>query len=299
MLRSKRHIVRVNTTVAAASGLGAAALFAAGTAMQYRAAMAAEDRVGLDVRAVATFARHSLTSRRWILGTALLATGFGFHALALHEGPLTLVQPILIVGVLFALPASRHVGGPPLRATDLRWAGLLVAALAVFLITATPSHQGTHGIDSGPAVATVGLGAIGIVTCVVLARRRPQEQTALLLGVAAGIALAGSAALIKASTDVLVRGVIPLLTSWDLYALIAVGAGALLLSQLAYRAGPMIASLPAVNTANPLMSVVIGTAVFDERFRTGVVATGIEVAALATVLVATAALSRRAAQASA
>ncbi len=286
----------VSTTVAAVSGLGAAALFAAGTALQYREVTAAGGRTALDVRAVAAFARNSLTSRRWIIGTVLLGAGLGLHALALHEGPLTLVQPLLIVGVLFALPASRRVGGPPLRAADLRWALLLVAALVLFLVTATPARQGTYGIDGGPAAATFGLGAAGIVACIVLARRRPQDQTALLLGVAAGIALAGSAALIKLTTDVLTRGLIPLLTSWDLYALIAVGGSALLLSQLAYRAGPMIASLPAINTANPLMSVAIGTAVFDERFRTGAAATAIEVAALAVVLVATAALSHRSAQ---
>lgn len=283
--------------MAAVSGLGAAALFAAGTALQYRVATASEHLGGLDLRAVTTFARRSVTSRRWMLGTALLGTGLGLHALALHEGPLTLVQPLLIAGVLFALPASRWVGGPPLRRSDLRWAVVLVGALVLFLVTATPARQGYHGIDTVPALATFATGAASIAVCVVLARRAPQERTAMLLGIAAGIALAGSAALIKVSTDVLAKGVVPLLVSWDFYSLIVVGAAALLLSQLSYRAGPMIASLPAINTANPLMSVVIGTAVFDERFRTGLTATSLEVLTLAAVLVATAALSRRAAQA--
>jgi hypothetical protein len=61
----------------------------------------------------------------------------------------------------------------------------------------------------------------------------------------------------------------------------------------------MIASLPAINTTNPLVSVVIGTGVFDERFRTGTAALGVEGVSLAVVLAATVALSRRSARAEA
>lgn len=283
----------MSTTVAVGCGLGAAALFAAGTALQYGAATSAAGHPSLEWRSVAGFARRNLTSRRWIVGTLLLGAGLGLHAVALHEGPLTLVQPILILGVLFALPLSQMVGGPPVRAADLRWAAVLVGALVVFLVTATPAGQSRHGIDSGPAELSFVLGALGVAACVVVARRRPADQTALLLGAAAGIALAGSAALIKVTSDVVHAGIFHLLFAWELWALLAVGALALLLSQLAYRAGPMVTSIPAINTANPLVSVAVGTFVFDERFRTGAAATLIEFVALAVVLVATAALSRR------
>jgi hypothetical protein len=64
------------------------------------------------------------------------------------------------------------------------------------------------------------------------------------------------------------------------------------LSQLAYRAGPLTASLPALNSVNPLASVVIGVAVFDEHFRTGVLPSTVEVVALATVTAAVVMLSR-------
>jgi hypothetical protein len=80
--------------------------------------------------------------------------------------------------------------------------------------------------------------------------------------------------------------------SWQLFALLALGAIGIGLSRLAYRTGPLSASLPALNSVNPLVSVVIGAAVFDEHFRTGAIPGGIEALALAITVLATVVLSR-------
>ncbi|MHB1534476.1 MAG: DMT family transporter [Acidimicrobiales bacterium] len=283
----------MSTAIAVPAALCASAFFAGGTALQYRSARDQTSGRRLDARSVWHLARESLASRYWILGTMALAVGLGLHALALHQGPLTLIQPLLITGVLFALPTSRRVGGPPVTARDMRWAVLLVGALALFLVTATPVEAPSTPIDSGPAGITVAVSFAGIAVCLLLARRRQGNTAAMLLGTAAGIALAGAAALLKVSTDLLTHGVASLLGSWELYALIVVGGAGLLLSQLSYRNGPMVASLPAINIANPLASVAIGTAVFDEHFRVGLGPVTIEVLSLAVVLTTTAALSRR------
>ena len=134
------------------------------------------------------------------------------------------------------------------------------------------------------------MSVIGV--CVTLARHRPGSTAAILLGVSAGIAFAGVAALIKTATNLLANGVMAMMTDWQLYALIAVGATGILLSQLAYRAGPVSASLPAMNSVNPLASVLIGAAVFDEHFRTGAVPSTIEAFALVAMTLATVQLSR-------
>lgn len=76
-----------------------------------------------------------------------------------------------------------------------------------------------------------------------------------------------TASLIKAATGLLVEGIVPLLTSWQLYALIAAGAAGLLLNQLAYQSGPLSASLPAITVVDPLVAVLLGVTVFDERLR--------------------------------
>jgi hypothetical protein len=191
----------VSTSAAIIGALGAAALFAAGTTLQYRAARPLGAAGGPD-RSVPTKAvRQTITSTSWLVGTLVLGVGIRLHAFALHQGPITVVQPLLITGVLFALPASRYVGGPKVGWTDMRWAVILVGALALFLFTAVPGGQPASDIDTTPALGAVGLGLAGIVVCLMVARRCHGNVAATVLGAAAGIALAGSAALLKVNTN--------------------------------------------------------------------------------------------------
>ena len=218
---------------------------------------------------------------------------FTLHAVALHEGDLTLVQPLLVTVILFVLPASRAVAGIPITPGEYGWATLLLLGLAAFFVAARPSSQTKTGLDAGPAVLAVVIGGLAVLLCVTLARRRSGSPAAAFFGAAAGIAFAGVAALVKVATDLLAQGPGVVLASWQLYALIGVGAAAVALNQLAYRAGPLSACLPALNSVNPIASVLIGTAVFDERIRTGLAASVIEGLALTAVTVSVVTLSRR------
>jgi drug/metabolite transporter (DMT)-like permease len=240
--------------------------------------------------------RQAVWSGAWLAGTALAVVAFGLHALALHEGDLTLVQPLLVTMVLFALPASWAIGGTAISLSDLFWALVLVLGLTAFFGAAhpaTPPTPSAAGADFWPAIGAAGLAALAIGFCLLLARSRPGGESAALLGGAAGIAFAGVAGLVKEVTHQLAQGPGAVVGHWQLYALVFAGATGVALTQLAYRAGPLSASLPAMNCVNPLVSVLIGVAVFDEHFRTGLLASSAEFVALATMTVATVLLSRR------
>ena len=237
--------------------------------------------------------RQAVWSGAWLAGTALAAVAFGLHALALHEGDLTLVQPLLVTMVLFALPASWAIGGAAISLSDLFWALVLVLGLTAFFAAAHPATPSAAGADFWPAIMAAGLAALAIGFCLLLARSRPGGESAALLGGAAGIAFAGVAGLVKEVTHQLAQGPGAVVGQWQLYALVLAGATGVALTQLAYRAGPLSASLPAMNCVNPLVSVLIGVAVFDEHFRTGLLASSAEFVALATMTVATVLLSRR------
>jgi hypothetical protein len=293
----------MNLPVATSSALGAAALSAVATAVQARAVRDVDRppaRYG-NTRYPSppvTISELRLVSRAvasgvWLLGTAIATAAFALHALALHEGQLTLVQPLLVTMVLFALPASRAVNGTAVTPAELGWAVVLVLGLTVFFAAADPIRSSTASADLGPAILTAILAALTIGLCVGLARHRPGGQAAALLGGAAGIAFAGVAALVKSATNLLTHGGVgALVGSWQLFALLGLGAIGIGLSQLAYRTGPLSASLPALNSVNPLVSVVIGAAVFDEHFRTGAIPGSIELLALAVIALATVVLSR-------
>ncbi len=281
----------MNAAAAVGAALGAAALFAAGTALQYRAATFA----GPSSTRSSTVLRRVLVSPVWLVGTALLGVGLGFHAYALHQGSLSLVQPLLITGVLFTLPASRFAGGPRIRLTEMLWAALLVGGLAVFLVTSTPTSQGSAAVDWFPATAIAVVAVLCVTVCLLVARRSRGAVTATVLGVAAGIGLAGSAALIKVCTDLATKGLGVLFSSWQLYVMAVVGLSSVGISQLAYRSGPMTASIPAINTVNPVASVFLGWAAFDDTFRVSPGALALEAVSLTAVLASTLALSRRSA----
>ena len=218
--------------------------------------------------------------------------GFTFHALALRDGPLTLVQPLLIVGVIFTLPLRQVLEHRRPRRADFGWAAALTVGLAVFLVLATPAEGPVQGADPEPMVICAVAMAVAVLGCLVAGRRRTAAVGALMLGTAAGLLMAVAAALLKETTSVLSHGVGSLFTTWPCYALVAVGASGLLLSQYAYRAGPLSASLPAITAVNPIASVVIGVAVFDEPFRAAPVYLVGELIGLALMAVAAVGLTR-------
>jgi hypothetical protein len=223
--------------------------------------VAGPDRAAL----VSATLRHPL----WIAGSLASLAGFGLHALALRDGPLTLVQPLLVTGVIFALPLRQVLEHRRPRGAEVGWAAALALGLAGFITIATPAAGAGQAADPRPAVICLAVIALGIPGCCAAGRRAAGDLAAAALGTAAGLAFAATAALLKETVSVASRGAGALLASWPGYAMLAAGAAGLLLSQLAYRAGPLRASLPAITTVNPIVSLVIGVTVFDEGFRTG------------------------------
>jgi hypothetical protein len=155
-----------------------------------------------------------------------------------------------------------------------------------------PPPGAAQAADPRPAVICLAVIALSIPGCCVAARRATGSLAAAALGTAAGLAFAATAGLLKETVDVVSRGAGELLTTWPGYALLVVGGIGLLLNQLAYQAGPLRASLPAITTVNPIVSLVIGVAVFDERFRSGAPYLAGEILGLVLIAVAAVGLTR-------
>jgi hypothetical protein len=76
-----------------------------------------------------------------------------------------------------------------------------------------------------------------------------------------------TASLNKEATGLMTQGPVALLTSWQLYAFPLAAAVAILFKQLAYQAGPLSASLPAIAVVGALVAILLGITVFDENLR--------------------------------
>jgi drug/metabolite transporter (DMT)-like permease len=233
--------------------------------------------------AVGRLIRATVLHRLWLGGIAADTVGLALQIVALHLGPLAAVQPLLILSLLFALLlGQRHHGR--LHLAETAWVLLVIGALIGLLALAGTAGRTTSVVDRGPAISA-GVAAVVLAAgCVLLGRRnRGANGTAALLGVAVGVIYAVTAALLKATTDIAVRHPVAILWSWQFYLVIGLGAAGLLLNQLAFQAGPLAMSLPAMSTVDPLLSIAIGVWVFDERIRHGAL-TDFGLAALLLVL---------------
>src|SRR4051812_19218013 len=103
---------------------------------------------------------------RWWLAVLLNCLGAGLHVLALRFGPLTLVQPLGALALVFALLLSATRPGHPVSWREWRGAAMTMWGLAgLLLLTASAVPSRTLGTA---ATATVGVGTalcvLGLMT---------------------------------------------------------------------------------------------------------------------------------------
>jgi drug/metabolite transporter (DMT)-like permease len=260
------------------TALASAAFFAGGSAMQHRAAGSSSDA---DAK---TSGVHLLTrlARRpaWVIGLGLSAIAFGLHALALTQGNLSLVQPVIVSGIVFAVflrAALEH--RLPARGVIL-WSALTWAGLALFIAVLPPSADKPQ--EPRNAVWFVGVG-IAVVVVTVLAANRAKAETrrGLLFGGSAGILFGLVAGLLKLVIAEAAQGVLHVFSHWSLYTIVVVGAGAILLNQRAYQVTQLSVSVPVLNILEVLVAMAFGLTVFGERLSTTPLALAAELAGFA------------------
>jgi drug/metabolite transporter (DMT)-like permease len=243
--------------------LGAASN-ATGTAFQRKAASTVPTGGGL--RLVLALARRPA----WLVGVAGLVGAALFQALALVNGPLSLVQPIFILELPFALLIGSFLMRRRLpRESWLAVAGV-VAGLALALAAADPS--GTR--DQAPMTSWLPVlaGCLGAMAVAVVVARpgRPPLFRAAVLGGAAAVGNALTAALLKSATGTFADdGIAAFLTTWHTYGFVLTGISAVLLLENALQAGSLAASQPALTIGDAAVSLLLGVVLYGESIRTG------------------------------
>lgn len=212
--------------------------------------------------------RHMVRRPVWVAGLVIMALGFVAQAVALHLGSLDVVQPLLVSELVMVVLALWLWFKIPLRPRDLLAAGATSVGLAAFLTLATPS-DGTASPSNARWLAVSAIVLLVATSLVLLATRGPVWWRALLRGGGAAVGFALVAALTKSLTNVFGAGWGALLTTWQLYALCAVGLASFLVMQSAFQVGPFTASQSSLILLNPLVSLVIGHVLFAEDLRGG------------------------------
>jgi hypothetical protein len=251
-------VIAVILALLAAAGNAVASVLQGRVARNAPAADAFRPRLVLDL----------LRRPMWLGGIGSLTVAFGLQAAALSQGGLALVQPVLTTELPFTmvLLALSSAGG--LRAVPWGSVALLSAGLAVLLAAAAPA-EGSRSPGLVPWLLAGGCGAVAVAGLVVAARLLHGAVRAVLLGIAASVGFAFTAAVMKAATGRLAEGLAELVSSWQVYAVLVCGLASLFLLQNALQAGSLVAAQPALTVTDPVVSIVLGVALFADQVRTG------------------------------
>jgi drug/metabolite transporter (DMT)-like permease len=242
-----------------ALSLAAALCFAASSVLQQREARAAPPETAMRPGLVAHLVKQPL----WLLGNLSGIAGFALQLLALRTGSLALVQPLLVVGLVFALAGGAALDQRRLTRRQWLWTTLTMGGLVLFLVASRPGHGHPRGSLSGWLL--LGLAAAVVVAALTyVARVRPQWR-ALTLGLAAGVVFGVIAALAERSAHLLNHGLLQTLATWPPYALGVCAVLGLHLTQSAFQAGDIKWSLPALTVVEPLVAICIGQLLFGEH----------------------------------
>ncbi|WP_055525909.1 DMT family transporter [Streptomyces graminilatus] len=208
----------------------------------------------------------------WWAAVALNCFGGVLHVVALAFGPLSVVQPMGALTIVFALPmAALFVRR---RAGAAAWRGAIMATLGLagLLSLVGASEARSLGTTERVLLAVVtGSAVVALMVAGRAAHRHPAVRSTLL-AIASGIAFGMSSVFTKVVavdwSDGPTAGDVPSL------ALIGVlGMSGLLLSQAAYRGGGLTAPLATLTVVNPVVAAAVGITMFGETFRYGTTGT--------------------------
>jgi drug/metabolite transporter (DMT)-like permease len=273
--------------LAVVCALTSALLYALASVLQQRGAAAQPADTALRL----TLLTRLLRNPGWLLGLLCDIAGYVFQFVALGHGALVVVQPLLVTGLLFALPIGAAWSGRKLSRWDWIAAVMVCAGLAVFLTAAQPSN-GRPDVSAytwGLLLGSAGGLSFFLVTA---SLGRPAWQRAVLLSSSSGVIYGLAAALTKTSSHLFESGILHFLGHWQPYALAAAGVGGMLVAQSAFQAGSLEASLPPMTVIDPIVSILIGVIAFDESISDSGLAIALEVVSLAAMSVGVFLLAR-------
>jgi drug/metabolite transporter (DMT)-like permease len=201
----------------------------------------------------------------WLLGTIALLTGYGFQAVALAHGRLAVIQPLLVTTIVFALPLGYFLTNQIINRREVLGAAIVVLGLVVFTVVGDAGD----GKDNAPAnewaLAVLVFGGLSAVL-LVMGGRGSITRKAGLYGACAGVLYGLSASLCKPTVEIFGNdGIGAVLTSWEAYAFAVAGILAFVVQQVSLATGKLATSVATVSVFNPLVSILIGTLLLDER----------------------------------
>lgn len=226
--------------------------------------------------------------RRWLAGSAIAVLGWPLHTFALTRAPLTVVQPLLAVGLILPLAFGKRMLGDHVHWRDLINLGVLTAGVSLLVAVAPPRSTGTaDNLRLAIALGLLAAFLIGALLLAALVRRR----RGLVLMLAAGIGFALSSLTTKLLADALSRHRWAELAAW-LLCTAAAGGTALVgeMNALQLSAASTVSAL--VLALQTIVPITLAPFLFGETGGSSNLTSGLRATALAMTIRAAIALTR-------
>jgi drug/metabolite transporter (DMT)-like permease len=246
--------------IAAILALLAAVSFALAATLWQKAALSLD---GVSFRRPLTFL-VLLTQWVWLLGLVAQIVGVVLQAGALDRGRVSIVQPLLVTTVIWALPLGYFLTQQAVGRREVLGAGIIVVGLALFARFGDPAE----GVDNAPGsdwAASILVIGFACAALLLFANRGSLSTKAAVLGTIAGMLYGLSATLMKPVVEGLhTDGLFGVMGGWEFWVWAVAGIVGFLFQQLSLATGRLVPSVATVSVANPLVSVMLGALVLQE-----------------------------------
>ncbi len=224
----------------------------------------------------------------------MAVSGFGAQAAALGFGSILLVQPLLVLAVLFALPLEAWFDHRRPTRMEWAWGAALTGCVALFLCLASPrsSEHRPGQFVFGVTIAAVLVCLIGLV---IAAESCTSHFRALFYGLTAGALFGISALLIKTVIGQGIDNPARVMLQPEIYLLMVVIGAAIYAQQRGFGSGDLQTSFPAMTVMEPAVAMVLGIALLSERIDVNVWSAVVVIAVLMIMVVAVIELARHSA----
>lgn len=204
----------------------------------------------------------------WWIAVGLNGLGGLLHVMALAYGPLSLVQPLGALTIVFALPMAAVFVRRKAGATAWRGAIMATVGLAGLLaLVGTADSQSLNSTQRVVVALVTGGAVVALMTAARAVHRHPAVRS-VLLATAAGVAFGMSSVFTK-TVAVDWTGGVSLADVPSLAVIGALATAGMLLSQASYRGAGLAAPLATLTVINPIVAAAVGITMFGETFRYG------------------------------
>lgn len=252
-----------NSLLAVAFALASALTIAWGTVVRHRIVTAAPLDGTIEGSPLMAAARNPL----WWAGLATALLGYALQIVALSFGALLIVQPVLVLSLMFTMLLAARMQNRVLSGHESIWAIILSVAVTLLLLVGRPI-SGSGDASLTRWIASIVAGGVVLVIMAAVAGSQPSRRKALLLGLVTGALFGYVAVLSKAFVDIVTsEGILSALASWETYGLILGATVGTAVQQYSFHAGPLQQSLPAMTIGEPIAAFTLGYVVLGERFQ--------------------------------